>query len=179
MGLADATVVLDFADETSVVQTRFATTELVLLRAHLGEDLGHLPAQGLSAVEDPLPEGVLAAEQFAFLGRGWAYGIAQEAALKMREAAGAWTEAYPVMEYRHGPISVTGPGRVAWWFGDRADLPPGLADEIARTGGRLVALGRDPLADLVVVQRLAVVLGAARGLDPDNPRHLTRSVILA
>ena len=179
MGLADATVVLDFADETSVVQTRFATTELVLLRAHLGEDLGHLRAQGLCAVEDPLPEGVLAAEQFTFLGRGWAYGIAQEAALKMREAAGAWTESYPVMEYRHGPISVTGPGRVAWWFGDRADLPPGLADEIARTGGQLVALGRDPLADLVVVQRLAVALGAARGLDPDNPRHLTRSVILA
>lgn len=45
----------------------------------------------------------------------------------MREAAGAWTEAYPVMEYRHGPISVTGPGRVAWWFGDPADLPAGLA----------------------------------------------------
>src|SRR5699024_5187352 len=36
---ASAEVVLDFADETSVVQTRFATTTLVLLRASLGEDL--------------------------------------------------------------------------------------------------------------------------------------------
>jgi fructoselysine-6-P-deglycase FrlB-like protein len=43
----------------------------------------------------------------------------------------------------------------------------------------LVALGRDPLADLVVVHRLAAALASARGLDPDNPRHLTRSVILA
>ncbi|WP_210571182.1 SIS domain-containing protein [Streptomyces sp. GESEQ-4] len=177
-GLADAVVVLDFADEISVVQTRFASTELVLLRAHLGEDLGHLPQQGHSALDEPLPAGVLEAEQFTFLGQGWAYGIAQEAALKMREAAGAWTEAYPVMEYRHGPISVTGPGRVAWWFGDPAALPPGLADDIARTGGQLVALGRDPLSDLVVVHRLAAALASARGLDPDNPRHLARSVIL-
>ncbi|MEV1065137.1 SIS domain-containing protein [Streptomyces sp. NPDC050263] len=177
-GPADVVVVLDFADETSVVQTRFASTELVLLRAHLGEDLGHLPQQGHSALDAPLPAGVLEAEQFTFLGQGWAYGIAQEAALKMREAAGAWTEAYPVMEYRHGPISVTGPGRVVWWFGVPADLPSGLADEIARTGGQLVALGRDPLADLVVVHRLAAALASARGLDPDNPRHLARSVIL-
>lgn len=127
MELADAAVVLDFADETSVVQTRFATTELVLLRALLGEDLTGLPAQAEAALAAPLPDGLLETEQFTFLGRGWAYGIAQEAALKMREAAGAWTEAYPVMEYRHGPISVTGPGRVAWWFGDPADLPAGLA----------------------------------------------------
>jgi fructoselysine-6-P-deglycase FrlB-like protein len=179
MDVADAAVVLDFADETSVVQTRFATTELVLLRALLGEDLGHLEAQAVSALAEPLPEELLGAEQFTFLGRGWAYGIAQEAALKMREAAGAWTEAYPVMEYRHGPISVTGPGRVAWWFGDPAAVPDGLPEEIARTGGQLVALGRDPVADLIVVQRLAATLGGARGLDPDNPRHLTRSVILA
>ncbi|MFF3560911.1 SIS domain-containing protein [Streptomyces sp. NPDC002574] len=179
MGLADAAVVLDFADETSVVQTRFATTELVLLRALLGEDVTGLAAQGESALADPLPNELLETEQFTFLGKGWAYGVAQEAALKMREAAGAWTEAYPVMEYRHGPISVTGPGRVAWWFGDPADLPPGLAEQIAGTGGRLVAAGRDPLADLVLVQRLAAALGVARGLDPDSPRHLTRSVILA
>ncbi|MEH0416260.1 SIS domain-containing protein [Streptomyces sp. B21-083] len=179
MELADMAAVLEFADETSVVQTRFATTELVFLRALLGEDLSGLAAQGAAALAEPLTDELLTAEQFTFLGSGWAYGIAQEAALKMREAAGAWTEAYPVMEYRHGPISVTGPGRVAWWFGDPAGVPEGLPDEIARTGGRLVAFGRDPVADLVVVQRLAAALGAARGLDPDNPRHLTRSVILA
>ncbi|MEV6315670.1 SIS domain-containing protein [Streptomyces sp. NPDC051776] len=190
--LADVAVALDFADEQSVVQTRFATTELVLLRALLGEDLGHLAGQAAGALSEPLLDGhragpggggvleeLLAAEQFTFLGRGWAHGIALEAALKMREAAGAWTEAYPAKEYRHGPISVAGPGRVVWWFGERDALPAGLADDITRTGGRLVALGHDPLADLVVVQRLAVGLAAARDLDPDRPRHLTRSVILA
>jgi fructoselysine-6-P-deglycase FrlB-like protein len=37
----------------------------------------------------------------------------------------------------------------------------------------------DPLVQLVLAQRLAVALAAHRGLDPDRPRHLSRSVILA
>ncbi|MEU5609695.1 SIS domain-containing protein [Streptomyces sparsogenes] len=173
--VADSVVLLDFADEESVVQTRFATTELVLLRAHLGVSPAGLEADGRAALAAPVDEGLLDAEQFTFLGRGWTYGLAQEAALKMREAAGAWTEAYPVMEFRHGPISVTGPRSVVWWLGEG---PSGLEEEIAATGGRLVGDGRDPLAELVAVQRLAVAIAEARGLDPDRPRHLTRSVIL-
>ncbi|MBL1098654.1 SIS domain-containing protein [Streptomyces coffeae] len=173
---ADAAVVLDFADEESVVQTRWATSELALLRAHLGEPLEGLEAEGKAALAEPLPDDLVAGGQFTFLGRGWSYGVALEAALKMREAAGAWTEAYPVMEYRHGPISVTGPGSVVWWLGEG---PSCLADaEVTGPGGRLVGYGRDPLAELVVVQRLAVAIATARGLDPDRPRNLTRSVIL-
>ena len=44
-------------------------------------------------------------DRFAFLGAGWTVGLAAEAALKLREAARAWTESYPAMEYRHGPIA--------------------------------------------------------------------------
>ncbi|MGK5559432.1 sugar isomerase, partial [Actinomadura kijaniata] len=68
--------------------------------------------EATAAVTEPLPAALLSASQWTFLGRGWAYGLAQEAALKMREAAGAWTEAYPAMEYRHGPVAIAGPGRV-------------------------------------------------------------------
>lgn len=177
MEVADQVVVLDFADEQSVVQTRFATTVLALLRAHLGEDLGAAIADAERAVAEELPDGLTAAEQFTFLGTGWTYGLAQEAALKMREAAGAWTEAYPAMEYRHGPISITGPGRAVWTFGP---LPEGLADNIAAVGGRLESRpDADPLADLIRAQRLAVAIAEAKGYDPDRPRNLTRSVILA
>ena len=175
MDSADECVVLDFADERSVVQTRFATTALAFLRAHLGEDLSHAIEQAHEASEAPVEGAHLAAEQFSFLGRAWTVGIAQEAALKMREAAGAWTEAYPAMEYRHGPISITGDSRVAWMFGD---APEGLKEDVAATGGTYVAHDVDPLADLIRVQRLAVALAESRGLDPDNPRHLSRSVIL-
>ena len=103
-------------------------------------------------------------------------GLANEAALKMREAALAWTEAYPAMEYRHGPISISTRSTATWMLGE---APAGLMDEVHATGARWVAGGLDPLAELVRVQRLALAIANARGLDPDRPRHLTRSVILS
>jgi len=175
MSAADDVIVLEFADEKSVVQTRFATTALALLRAHLGEDLTSTIADARVAVDAPLGEALVGAEQFSFLGTGWTIGLATEAGLKMREAACAWTESYPAMEYRHGPISITGPNRVVWGFGP---LPDGLDAQIAATGGHLESSALDPMADLIRVQRLAVAIAEARGLDPDQPRHLTRSVIL-
>jgi fructoselysine-6-P-deglycase FrlB-like protein len=35
-----------------------------------------------------------------------------------------------------------------------------------------------PLASLVLAQRFAVALAESRGLDPDRPRNLARSVVL-
>jgi fructoselysine-6-P-deglycase FrlB-like protein len=175
-GAAGATIALDFADEVSVVQTRFATTELALLRAHLGHDMSAVAVAAQTALAEPLPAALTGARQFTFLGTGWSYGLANEAALKLREAAGMWTEAYPAMEYRHGPISVTGPGSVVWLLGL---APDGLPAEVAAAGGLAWQSGRDPLAELVLVQRLAATIARARGLDPDRPRNLTRSVILA
>jgi glucosamine 6-phosphate synthetase-like amidotransferase/phosphosugar isomerase protein len=49
---------------------------------------------------------------------------------------------------------------------------------VTGTGALWVEGSLDPLAELVRAQRLAVAVAAARGLDPDQPRHLTRSVIL-
>jgi fructoselysine-6-P-deglycase FrlB-like protein len=174
--VADDCVGLDFADEESVVQTVFATTALMLLRASL--DAGDA---GLAAVVQQA-EGVLSSdvgvdpgEQYTFLGTGWAHGIAREAALKMREAAQLWTEAYPQMEYRHGPIAIAEPGRTVWVFGEPV---PGLLADLGPTGARIVCDDLDPLADLLRVQLLAVREAERRGLDPDRPRNLTRSVVL-
>jgi fructoselysine-6-P-deglycase FrlB-like protein len=172
---SDDAIALGFADEQSVVQTVFATTTLMLLRASLGESIEHVITQTeqvLAATPEPALE---SASQFSFLGQGWAHGIAREAALKMREAAQAWTESYPQMEYRHGPISIAEPGRVVWVFG-----PPvaGLLDAVAATGASVVCDDLDPVSDLVRAQRLAVRLAEKAGLDPDRPRHLTRSVVL-
>jgi fructoselysine-6-P-deglycase FrlB-like protein len=173
---ADEVINLGFADEESVVQTRFATTELALLRAHLGQDPGPAADGAERVLAAPLPPEMLAARQFTFLGTGWTYGLANEAALKLREAAGLWTEAYPAMEYRHGPVAVTGEGSIVWLFGTP---PDGLGDEIAAAGGTAWFSGEDPLAELVRVQKLAVAVARARGLDPDRPRNLARSVIMA
>ncbi|MEV7005517.1 sugar isomerase [Streptosporangium sp. NPDC051022] len=175
MTAADEVVLLDFADERSVVQTRFATTQLALLRAHLGEDLTAAIADAERALAAPLPAELLAAEQFTFLGRDWSYGLALEAALKMREACRAWTESYPAMEYRHGPISIAGPNRITWMLGES---PGGLRDEVEAAGGSFLESPLDPMAELIKVQRVAVARAHARGLNPDEPLHLTRSVIL-
>ncbi|MFG2352513.1 SIS domain-containing protein [Streptomyces sp. NPDC048521] len=176
MTAADDLVVLDFADERSVVQTRFATTALTLLRAHLGLHADSVVADARTALAASLPRGLVGCTQFTFLGRGWTVGLANEAGLKMREASLSWTEAYPAMEYRHGPISVSTEGTATWMLGE---APDGLAEQVRATGARWIEGALDPLAELVRVQRLAVAVAAARGLDPDEPRHLTRSVILA
>ncbi|MFF7231392.1 fructoselysine-6-P-deglycase FrlB-like protein [Streptomyces sp. 2333.5] len=175
VGLSDRTVALPFADEKSVVQTRFATTALTLLRAHLGEDISRAVTDAEEALVAPVEKEWVDAEQFSFLGTGWTFGLANEAALKMREASQSWTESYPAMEYRHGPIAIAAPGRVTWLFGQ---APDGLESDVVRTGARFVRHARDPLADLVLVQRVALERARARGLDPDNPRSLTRSVML-
>ena len=172
---AGAVIALDFADELSVVQTRFATTELALLRAHLGHDLTVVAREADEALAAPLPGTLIGARQVTFLGTGWTCGLASEAALKLRETAGLWTEAYPAMEYRHGPIAVTGPGSVVWLFGP---TPDGLAREIAAVGGLAWLSEEDPMAELVRVHRLAAAAAHTRGLDPDRPRNLSRSVIL-
>jgi fructoselysine-6-P-deglycase FrlB-like protein len=80
------------------------------------------------------------------------------------------------MEYRHGPAAVTGEGSVVWMLGTP---PDGLEADVAAAGGLAWLSGGDPLAELVRVQLLAAAVGRARGLDPDRPRNLTRSVILA
>ncbi|MEV6232757.1 SIS domain-containing protein [Saccharopolyspora shandongensis] len=173
--VCDELVALEFADEQSVVQTRFATTALALLRASLGADLAGAVADARAMLHADL--GALpASEQITFLGKGWTVGLAHEAALKVREAAGLWSEAYPAMEYRHGPISIAEPGRATWMFGE---TPTGLAAEVASAGADFLDSGQhDPMAHLVLAQRVAVAAAVRRELDPDNPRNLTRSIVL-
>ncbi|RBM02763.1 sugar isomerase [Glutamicibacter soli] len=171
----DAVVELPYADEQSVVQTRFATTALAYLLSSVGEDLEPAIAQAQQLVNSATPQELLDAEQFTFLGRGLSVGLAHEAALKMREAVQGWTEAYPAMDYRHGPISIAAPNRVTWMLGAQ---PEGLDADVTRTGAIYVNEDRHPLADLAYIHRVTLDRARARNLDPDSPRNLTRSVIL-
>jgi fructoselysine-6-P-deglycase FrlB-like protein len=167
---------LGFADERSVVQTRFATSVIALFRALAGDDVVALAERAAGVLAEPATVPVLEASRFVFLGTGAAVGLAHEAALKMREAARAVTESYPAMEYRHGPIALAEPGVVVWILGP---APAGLVDDVRRTGAAVVDDDLDPLVDLVRVQSVAVALARARGYDADNPRNLTRAVLLA
>lgn len=175
VSLVDEAVLLPFADETSVVQTRFATTALALFRASLGENLDAAIADAEAVLAEAGDDELRDAEQYTFLGRGWTIGLAHEAALKLRESSQSWTEAYPSMDYRHGPIAIAAPGRVTWQFGA---APEGLSGQVEATGARFEQRHIDPLADLVRLHRTALDRAVAKGLNPDLPRNLSRSVIL-
>lgn len=174
--LADDVLLLDFADEKSVMQTRFPTTFLTLARAAFGLDQNGVTEELEAALAAPLGIDVASFDHFVYLGTGWTYGLAQEAALKIREAAQAWSESYPVLDYRHGPLAVAHETSLVWMFGIADER---LADEIRATGATVILGTRDPLVELVQAQRLAVELAESRGLNPDSPKHLTRSIILA
>jgi fructoselysine-6-P-deglycase FrlB-like protein len=174
--VADAVVDLSFADEQSVVQTRFATTAMMLFRQAFGLVPDGIVDACADAVAAELPARHVEAEQISFLGTGWSIGIANEAALKFRETSSSWAESYSAMEYRHGPISIAQPGRLSWMFGT---APAGLAAQVAATGAEFVDHDLDPMVDLVLAQRVAVARALSLGVDPDQPRNLTRSVVLS
>jgi fructoselysine-6-P-deglycase FrlB-like protein len=184
-------VLLDFADERSVVSSRFITSSIVLLRAHLAgpgaragavadaralADICALPAAVALELGRPLPPDLAERAEFTFLGCGWAAAVAAEAALKLREASRTWAESYPAMEYRHGPISVSDENTVVWALGE---IPADLLADARRTGATVIASDADPLVGLIGAQRLAATLAERKGVDPDQPRALSRSVILA
>jgi fructoselysine-6-P-deglycase FrlB-like protein len=170
----DAVAPLDFADDQSVVQTRFVTSTIAFARASFGEDMQAAIADCRTALEEPLPDAAMCPHQ-VFLGLGWCAGLASAAALVVRETAQVSSEAYPAMEYRHGPIALAGSQTAVWMLGDE---PAGLGAEIEATGAAVIRSSLDPLAQLVRVQRAAVALARARQLNADHPPHLTRSIVL-
>ena len=172
---ADRLILMPFADETAIPQTRFPTSVLALWRAQLGHDIDALRDRGEGQFSAPLPANLERAEQYVFLGTGPGAGLASEASLKFRETALVWTEAYPAMELRHGPISLLSTRSLVWALGE---LPPGLADDVRATGAALEYTGEDPMVELVRVHRAALALARHRDLDPDKPPRLNRSVVL-
>ncbi|HZR48068.1 MAG TPA: SIS domain-containing protein [Streptosporangiaceae bacterium] len=174
--LADVIGLTEF-DERSVVQTRFATSALALLRAHLGEDLTPVIAQARAVLAQPATDlkTVRAAGQITFVGMGLGAALAEEAALKLRESTQSWAEAYQATEYRHGPVAIAEPGRAVWAFGP---LVKGFERDVAATGAHLEHTRNDPMAELVRVHLTCLLRARDLGMDPGSPRHLERSVIL-
>jgi fructoselysine-6-P-deglycase FrlB-like protein len=167
---------LPFADERSVVQTRFATAVLTLLLGAYGWDVEASARRAEAHLLEPLPAWAAEIEQFVFLGRGVGMAIAHEAALKFREILGTWSEAYATMEYRHGPISAINRRSLVWILDPEE---PSIDEQIRATGARLIRSQGDPLAELVRIHRFADGLAGLRGINPDQPPHISRSVVLA
>lgn len=128
------------------------------------------------------------------IGRGPGLGIAQEAALKLKETCRIHAEAFSAAEVRHGPMALVGPAFPLLVF-RQSDETGGGIDELVRdlldygapvfVAGAPVAGARqlrvpeaheliEPLLQIQALYRAANALSLVRGLDPDRPVHLTK-----
>jgi glutamine---fructose-6-phosphate transaminase (isomerizing) len=135
------------------------------------------------------------ARQAMVIGRGIGLPLAQEAALKLKETSFLQAEALSGAELRHGPMALVEAGYPILVFatpGPALDGLVHLADDLRAMGAQVIlaapqavpsrqlTLPAAPAPDLapitaaVAFYRLAAELSLARGLNPDQPRHLRK-----
>ncbi len=211
---SDAVLAADEAREEAVPQTRSFTSMYLGVqylaalsaddRTYLHE-IEQLPGHGRQVLQRSAGLAADLAridwERVIFLGSGPYFGLACEAALKLKEMALAWSETYHFPEFRHGPISladertlvvgllsdsgaaveqsvladVRALGAQTLAIGER--VPEGLATYSLTLGTGLPELARGALY-LLPLQVLAYRRALALGLDPAHPRHLQQAVML-
>jgi glucosamine--fructose-6-phosphate aminotransferase (isomerizing) len=143
----------------------------------------------------PALEVLKAAERLYVIGRGTGLPIATEAALKFKEVCGIQAEAYSGAEVQHGPMALVDRGFPMLVFAPHGPAFEGLlllARQMRERGARvllaappgtpdaelpLAATGHvdlDPVAMVQSFYRMVEALAVARGLNPDQPRHLNK-----
>jgi glutamine---fructose-6-phosphate transaminase (isomerizing) len=141
---------------------------------------------------------------FVCLGQGPFYGLACETALKLTEMSVSYGQSFHTLEFRHGPKSIVAPETlVIFLLSEQGyDAECDVLHEVKRLGGTTLAIANRADArarkasdlliefnfDLPEVARVAPYVfagqliglntGLKKGLDPDNPRHLSRVVVL-
>ncbi|HEV8690509.1 MAG TPA: SIS domain-containing protein [Ideonella sp.] len=135
------------------------------------------------------------ADRLFVIGRGTGLPIAMEAALKFKETCGIQAEAFSGAEVKHGPMALVEQGYPLLVFAPRGPAQAGLialAAEMRERGARVLlaapagtpgaelALATtshedlDPIAAIQSFYPMVEALAVARGLDPDQPRHLAK-----
>lgn len=196
------------AQEESVVQTRSFSSMMLAVAALIDRDVpagleDRLSAAGRRMLD--MHSGLalklatdLSLNHFVLLGSGPLFGLASEAALKMKEMALTTAESYHTLEVRHGPMSTIGKhtlvvgllsrqareaelkvmrdlkslGATTLAISDYA-LPdsPHFIDYQIQLPDEVPTRWRDPLY-LVIPHVMALERARANGLDPDHPPHL-------
>ena len=141
---------------------------------------------------------------YVCLGQGPFYGLACESALKLTEMSCSFGQSFHTLEFRHGPKSIAAPETLITFLlseaGYEAELD--VLEEIKALGATTVAIApksefraraaadvfvemRLNVPELVrapgyvfVPQLLGLYTGLKKGLNPDEPRNLTRVVML-
>ena len=202
--MADDVLALKAGPERSVAATKSYITSLAgiaALVAHWVDEkalklaIDALPQQLQTAFEQDWTAAIpplCNAQNLFVIGRGYGLGIAQEAALKLKETCGLHAECFSSAEVRHGPMAIVGQGfpvlclassdkagddvrDVAAIFAERGATVC-LADALGT--GNLPASRANPVIEpILMVQsfyRMVNALSIARGLNPDTPPFLNK-----
>ncbi|WHS59291.1 SIS domain-containing protein [Pseudomonas sp. G2-4] len=134
-------------------------------------------------------------QRLMVIGRGAGFAIAQEAALKFKETSAIQAEAFSSAEVRHGPMALINENYPLLVFAPRGAEQAGvlsLAADMRQRGARVLLAAPDDIAErdltltraehpsldpILAIQSfygMAASLAVARGLDPDQPRHLSK-----
>lgn len=168
--------------------------------------LAELPGQVREVLEQrkaiaELAQSLKTADSCLFLGRGFHAPIAYEGALKLKEVSYIHAEGYTSGEMKHGPIALIEPGFPVVVLCPRDRLFEknwSNIQEVEARGGKIIALTTNgpggpfvaqrtlilpetnelvqPILSTIPLQLLAYETAIARGLDPDKPRNLAKSV---
>jgi len=206
MQLVDVAVPLHAGPERSVAATKSYITSLsciAQLLANWVEDrrlLATLPqvpemlARAWECDWTRAVETLRGAVNLFVVARGFGLGIAQEAALKLKETCGLHAEAFSSAEVKHGPMALVRAGFPVLMFTQRDETRVGIQElsaEFAARGARVLIAGAEaagaislpaiashpvvePLLTIQSFYRMANELALARGLDPDRPPHLNK-----
>jgi len=205
--VADHTLNLYAGEELSVAATKTfvnSTVSGIWLLAEWAEDdalraaIHDLPNKLEEAVNIDWPgaRAALGSRNSIFcLGRGPAYAISNEAALKFKETCQIHAESYSSAEVLHGPVSIVDGGFpvIALASADEAeDALASVADEIAGKGATVFATSdkvrqanvlpvtrtghalTDPITLIASFYAMVERTAASRGINPDAPRHLKK-----
>jgi glucosamine--fructose-6-phosphate aminotransferase (isomerizing) len=211
--------------EIGVASTKAFTTQIIvmtLLAIFLGSKRGTLTpskvkrlltsllqlprlvkeALGTNSVVEEMAHAYMKKEHFLYLGRGIAYPLALEGALKLKEISYIHAEGYPAGEMKHGPIALIDenmPVVVVAPQGGVLEKTLGNMEEVRSRGGTLIAIAQKgnekvkkvahqvlempeveeelaPAIYSVPLQLLAYHIADKKGCDVDQPRNLAKSV---
>jgi glucosamine--fructose-6-phosphate aminotransferase (isomerizing) len=171
------------------------------------ETMPNLAASAFETVPERIREfvGQHAFDNYVSLGHGPYYGLACEYGLKVNEMSLSIAQVFHSLEFRHGPKSAVTPRTLLTFLLSEQgyDAECDLLEEMKSLGGATLVVANRAneraraAADLLVElqlplpeyarlapsllpgQLLALHTGLKKGLNPDSPRYLTRSVILA
>lgn len=141
---------------------------------------------------------------YVCLGQGPFYGLACESALKLTEMSVSYAQSFHTLEFRHGPKSIVSAETLIVFLlsesGYEAECE--VLQEIKALGGMTLTIANRPdttaraASDLLIdlgldlpetarlvtyvvgTQLAGLYTGLRKGLDPDNPRNLSRVVML-